>query len=313
LDKDFLWCEVYRPHTISETILPDGLKKTFQAFVDQKNIPNLILTGTSGVGKTTVARAMLDEVGADYIIINGSDEGRSIDILRTRITNFATTVSLAGGRKYVIIDEADYMNPESIQPALRRAMEEFSKNCGFILTCNFPNRLIPAMHSRSSVIDFTIVKEDKPKLATLVFKRLCDILNTENVVYDKAVVAEFVKKYYPDTRRILNELQRYSAGGDIDAGVLVKLSDKSFTDLMNSLKAKRFNDVRKWVAESVEGDTTELFRKLYDTAHDNMKPTSIPQLVVTLAEYQYKAAFVPDQEINMMACLSELMVQCEWK
>lgn len=313
MKEEFLFVEKYRPKTVEETILPDDLKNTFQTFVDNKNIPNLILSGTAGVGKTTIAKAMLEELGCDYIVINGSDEGRSIDVLRNEIKNFASSVSFAGGRKYVILDEADYLNANSTQPALRNFMEEYSKNCGFILTCNFLNRIIEPLHSRCSVIQFRLSKEDKPKMASQFFKRVQNILKTENIEYDDKVIAELIKKYFPDNRRVLNEIQRYSVTGKIDAGILSKMSDVNISELMNALKEKEFSVVRKWAALNVDGETTPIFRKIYDSMYDYVKPESVPQVVVTLADYQYKSAFVADHEINLVACLTELMVDCEWK
>lgn len=313
MNEDFLWVEKYRPKTVGETILPESLKTTFQTFVDQDNIPNLLLTGSAGVGKTTIAKAMLEELGCDYIVINGSDEGRLIDTLRTKIKNFASSMSLAGGRKYVILDEADYLNAETVQPALRNFMEEFSSNCGFILTCNFEKKLIAPLHSRCSVIDFRMSKDDKPAMAAQMFKRVSQILKDENVEFEAAVVAEVVKKHFPDNRRILNELQRYGATGKIDQGILVNFSDVNIKELMTALKDKEFTVVRKWVAHNVEGSGTEIFRKIYDNISEFAKPSSVPMVIVTLAEYQYKAAFVADPEVNMMAMFCELMVECEWK
>ena len=309
---DFLWCEVFRPKTVSDTILPSNLKQTFTQFVEQKNIPNLILSGSAGVGKTTIARAMLEELECDYIVINGSMNG-NIDTLRNDIQQFASSVSLQGGRNYVILDEADYLNPNSTQPALRNFMEEYSKNCGFILTCNFKNRIISPLHSRCSVIDFKLTKEDKMDLAAQMFKRACMILTTENVEYDKKVVAEVVRKYFPDNRRILNELQRYSASGKIDSGILSDVQDVSLSKLVKALKDKNYTEVRRWVAENTDADHVEIFHKLYDKCNDFIVPASIPQLVLILADYQYKAAFVADHEINMTACLTEILANCEFK
>jgi|TARA_R110000823_G_scaffold78546_6_gene178975 DNA polymerase III delta prime subunit len=310
--EEYLWVELYRPKTVADTILPKKLKDTFQQFVNSKNVPNLLLTGTAGVGKTTIAKAMLEELGADYIVINGSDEGRLIDTLRTKIKGFASSMSLSGGRKYVILDEADYLNAETVQPALRNFMEEYSANCGFIMTCNFSNKLIEPLRSRCSVVEFKMETADKPKLAGEFFKRVCKILNEQGVEFDQATVAEVVKKHFPDNRRVLNELQRYSATGKIDAGILVNFSDVNMKSLMASLKAKEFSKVRKWVAQNIDGDTTQVFRSIYDNASQYIKPTSVPQVVVTLADYQYKAAFAADAEINMMAMLTELMIDCEW-
>lgn len=310
--EEYLWVERYRPKKVSDAILPKDLKETFQQFVDNKNVPNLLLTGTAGVGKTTIAKAMLEELGCDYIVINGSDEGRLIDTLRTKIKGFASSMSLAGGRKYVILDEADYLNAETVQPALRNFMEEYSANCGFIMTCNFSNKLIEPLRSRCSVVEFKMSAASKPKLAGEFFKRVCGILAEQGVEFDRATVAEVVKKHFPDNRRILNELQRYSATGNIDAGILVNFSDVNMKSLMASLKAKEFSKIRKWVAQNIDGDTSQVFRSIYDNASEYVKPTSVPQVVVTLADYQYKAAFAADAEINMMAMLTELMIDCEW-
>lgn len=310
-EDQFLWVEKYRPKTIEDCILPEGLKKTFQQFVDQKNVPNLLLAGGPGVGKTTVARAILEQLECDYIIINGSMNG-NIDTLRTTIQQFASSVSFTGGRKYVILDEADYLNANSTQPALRNFMEEYSKNCGFILTCNFKNRIIEPLHSRCSVIDFKIDKKNLPELAGQFMKRVRNILNTENVEFDKEAVAATIMKYFPDSRRVLNELQRYSATGRIDSGILVNMSEDSFKKLLSTMKDKNFSAVRKWVGENSNIDTTELFRKFYDHAYDIMSKDSIPQLVIHLANYQYKAAFVADHEINLVACLTEIMADCDF-
>jgi DNA polymerase III delta prime subunit len=309
--EDFLWVEKYRPKKIADTILPEGLKKTFQEFVDNGELPNMLLSGTQGTGKTTVARALCEEVGADYIIINGSMNG-NIDTLRNDIKNFASTVSLNGERKVVILDEADYLNPQSTQPALRGFIEEFSKNCSFILTCNFKNRIIAPLHSRCSVIDFKIENGEKPKLAGQFFKRVKNILADENVTANDKVVAELINRHFPDNRRILNELQRYGASGTIDEGILSVSSDASMKELMQTLKDKNFKGVRKWVALNIDNDPVQLFRSLYDGSSTYVSQRSIPQLVVTLADYQYKSAFVADQEINMVACLTEIMVECEF-
>jgi len=311
--EEFLWVEKYRPHTVADTILPTDLKTTFQTFVNNGNIPNLLLTGTAGIGKTTIAKAMLDEIGADYIVINGSDEGRLIDTLRTKIKNFASSMSLAGGRKYVILDESDYLNAETVQPALRNFMEEYSANCGFILTCNFVNKIIAPLHSRCSVVEFKVRNADKPKMAGQFFKRVEKILEAEGVEYEPKVVAEVITKHFPDNRRILNELQRYSVTGRIDSGILVNSSGESFDALMAALKNKEFTAVRKWVGQNIDGDVAPFFRKLYESLHDHVKPASIPQIVVTLADYQYKSAFAADQEINTMALLTEIMVDAEFK
>lgn len=310
--KDFLWVEAYRPHTIADTILPPNLQATFQQFVNDQSIPNLLLTGRAGVGKTTVARAMLDQLGADYIVINGSMHG-NIDTLRTDILNFASTVSFSGGRKYVILDEADYLNPNSTQPALRNFMEEYSRNCGFILTCNFKNKLIDPLISRCSVIEFAIPKEDKPKLAMRFYKRVIEILKKENVEAEPKAVAGVIEKHFPDWRRVLNELQRYSATGKIDVGILTNLQEDSFKQLVGFLKNKEFSNVRKWVGENSDIDTTTFFRKFYDKASDLMDSPSIAHLVLILAKYQYQSAFVADHEINIAACMTEVMVECTFK
>jgi len=312
MNEEFLWVEKYRPHTIADTILSPNLQATFQQFVDDQSVPNLLLTGRAGVGKTTVARAMLDQLGADYIVINGSTHG-NIDTLRTDILNFASTVSFSGGRKYVILDEADYLNPNSTQPALRNFMEEYSKNCGFILTCNFKNKLIDPLISRCSVIEFSIPKEDKPKLAMRFYKRVVEILKKEGVEAEPKAVAGVIEKHFPDWRRVLNELQRYSATGRIDVGVLTNFQDDTFKQLVGFLKGKEFSNVRKWVGENSDIDPATFFRKFYDQSNELMDSPSIAQLVLILAKYQHQAAFVVDQEINIAACLTEIMVECTFK
>jgi DNA polymerase III delta prime subunit len=310
--EDFLWTEKYRPKTIKDAILPEELGTVFQQFVEDGEIPNLILTGKAGIGKTTAAKALLNELECDYIMINGSLNG-NIDTLRNEIQSFASSVSMTGGRKYVILDEADYLNPNSTQPALRNFIEEFAKNCGFILTCNYKNRIIPELHSRCSVIEFKIPKGEKQKLASSFLNRICGILATENVDFDKKVIAEVITKHFPDFRRTLNELQRYSAIGKIDTGILGNLQQASIKELVDALKKKEFSTVRKWVGEHSDVDSTTLFRQFYDTASDFLKPSSIPQLVLVIAEYQYKQAFVADPEINLVAFLTEVMVECEFK
>lgn len=313
MNEDFLWVERYRPATVAETILPIELKKTFQQFVDQKNVPNLLLSGRAGVGKTTIAKAMLNELGADYITINGSMNG-NIDTLRVDISNFASSVSFSGGRKYVILDEADYLNPNSTQPALRNFMEEFSNNCGFILTCNFKNRIIEPLHSRCSVIEFNIAKADRPKMAAQFFKRTCDILDKEGVKYDQSAIAELIQLYFPDWRRTLNELQRYSATGRIDAGILSNKSEDSINALISYMKDKKFTEMRKWVAENIDIDSNILYRQLYDILPTKLKSTtSVAGAIIVLAEYQYKEAFVANSEINRVAALATLMAECDWK
>lgn len=310
--EDFLWVERHRPKTIADTILPADLKKTFQTFVDQKNVPNLLLTGPAGVGKTTVARAMLEELGCDYIVINGSMNG-NIDTLRNEILNFASSVSLSGGRKYVILDEADYLNQNSTQPALRNFMEEFSKNCGFIMTCNFKNRIIKPLHSRCSVIDFVVPKDCKPKLASQFFKRTEAILKFENVDYDRAVVVAVIQKHFPDWRRVLNELQRYSATGSIDSGILANLAELTTRQVLEACKSKDFDAIRKWVHDNSDQEQVTVFRSVYEGAYELVDKKSIPELVVIIADYQYKAAFVADHEINLVAFFVELMMRLDWK
>lgn len=311
MSEEFLWVEKYRPKTIEDTILPVELKSVFQQFVDQKNIPNLILSGSAGVGKTTVARAMLEELGCDYIVINGSMNG-NIDTLRNEILNFASSVSLSGGRKYVILDEADYLNPNSTQPALRNFMEEFSKNCGFILTCNFKNRIIDPLHSRCSVVDFKIGKKDMAKLAMQFLKRVVVILENESVEYDKATVAEVIQKHFPDWRRVLNELQRYSATGRIDSGILTNMQETSIRGLITLMKEKNFTEARKWVKNNIDIDVDILFADFYDNASEYFTPRSIPALVVTTAKYQYQNAFSANPEINFAAYIAELMIEMEF-
>ena len=308
---DFLWSQLYRPKTIEQCILPTDLKNTFQQFVDKGTIPNMLLTGRAGVGKTTVARAMLEQLNCDYMIINGSMNG-NIDTLRVDISQFASSMSLMGGRKYVILDEADYLNPNSTQPALRNFMEEFSKNCGFILTCNFKNKIIEPLHSRCTVIDFKLPNNEKAKLASQFMKRIKNILDTEKIQYDDGAVAEVISKYFPDWRRVLNELQRYSATGKIDSGILANLGDESFKNLFGYLKAKSFSNMRKWVGENSDIESHVLFRKIYDNAIQYIKPASIPQLVLIIGDYQFKAAFVADPEINTVACLTMIMTECEF-
>ena len=312
MSETFLWCEQYRPKDVESCILPKNLKDTFSDFVQSGQVPNLILTGGSGVGKTTIAKAMLEEIDATYMMINGSEES-GIDVLRTKIKNFASTVSLHGGRKYLILDEADYLNPQSTQPALRGFMEEFHKNCGFIFTCNYKNRLIEPLHSRCSVVDFVIPNSEKPKLASQFFERIEDILNKQNIEYDKRVIVEVINKHFPDWRRILNELQRYSVSGVIDAGMLVDIAEINIKELMHSMKNKEFTNVRKWVVNNLDNDAVRLLRRIYDNLYDYVEGSSIPHVVIILGEYQYKAAFVADQEINLLACLTEIMARAKFK
>ena len=309
---EILWVEKYRPQSIEDCILPSELKQTFQQFVDNEEIPNLLLTGTAGVGKTTIAKAMLEQIGCTYMMINGSEES-GIDTLRTKIKNFASTVSMDGKRKYVILDEADYLNPQSTQPALRGFIEEFSKNCGFILTCNFRNRIIEPLHSRCSTVEFRIPNAEKPKLASQFMKRVQHILETENVKSNDDVVATLIGKFFPDWRRCLNELQRYSATGQIDSGILVNLSDSSIQELLSFIKNKEFTNTRKWIVHNLDNDPSRIYRRIYDSLYDSVAPSSIPHCVLILADYSYKSAFVADQEINLLACLTEIMQQVEFK
>ena len=313
--SDFLWVEKYRPKKIQDCILSEDLKQTFIEFVKKKEIPNLLLSGTAGTGKTTVARALCEELGVDYIIINGSDEGRQIDTLRNKIKNFASTISLTkeANHKVVIIDEADYMNAESVQPALRNFIETFFNNCRFIFTCNYKNKIIPALHSRCTVIDFKIVNGQKVKTANQFLIRLSNILKEENIEFDKKVLAELIQKHYPDFRRTINELQRYSVRGKIDSGILFSLSEANSKELMNNLKDKNFNEVRKWVIQNLDKEPSSLFTDIYDNLYNFLDPKSIPQAILIIAGYQYKAAFVADQEINMVACLTEIMANCKFK
>jgi DNA polymerase III delta prime subunit len=312
--NQMLWVEKYRPRKIEDCILPESIKSTFQEYVNRKEIPNLLLTGSAGVGKTTVAKALCEEVGCDYIVINGSDEGRLIETFRTKIKNYASSMSLSGGRKVIIIDEADYTNAESVQPALRNFMEEFSVNCTFILTCNFKNKIIEPLHSRCSVVDFKL-NGQKAKMATQFFKRVEWILSEEGITYDKQVVAAVITKHFPDNRRVLNELQRYSSNTErtIDAGILSAVADVNITELVKALKGKDFGTARKWVTNNLDSDSATILRKIYDSMYEFLKPESIPPAVLVLAKYQYQAAFVADQEINLVACLTEFMIECEFK
>ena len=312
MQDQFLWVEKYRPKTIGDCILPKPLKDTFQQIVDGGELPNLMFAGTAGLGKTTVARALCEQLGIDYIVINGSEEG-NIDTLRTKIRQFASTVSLAGGYKCVILDEADYLNPQSTQPALRGFIEEFSDNCRFILTCNFKNRIIEPLHSRCGVIDFKFDKKQLAGLCGSFLGRLKQILTTENVTFEEPVLAELIMKHAPDWRRVLNEAQRYSIGGTIDEGVLVTLNDKSIKDLMSALKAKNFKAMREWVVNNIDTEPHAIFRKIYDNLAEHMQPQSIPQIIIILADYQYKNAFVADHELNVVACMTEVMANAEFK
>ena len=307
-----LWVEKYRPTKIEDCILPDEIKTMFQSIVDSGEIPNLLLTGSPGIGKTTVAKALCNQLDCDWLMINGSDEGRMIDTLRTTVVNYASTVSLSGGKKVIIIDEADYMNKDSVQPALRGVIEEFSKNCRFIFTCNFKNRIIPALHSRCSVVDFKISKDAKPALGMEMLENVKRILNEESVKYEESVLVQLVLKYFPDFRRVINELQKYSLNGIIDENILKQSSDENFNELFVALKEKNFSGMRKWVAQNIDNDHVRLYRQIYDTLNDRFEKKSIPQAVLTIADYSYKSAFVADQEVNMVACLTEIMMDSEF-
>jgi DNA polymerase III delta prime subunit len=307
-DVNMLWCERYRPKTIEDCILPDRLKKPFQEYVNKKEIPNMILAGTAGVGKTTVARAMCEEIGADYILINGSDES-GIDTLRVKIKGFASSVSLMGGRKVIIIDEADYLNPNSTQPAFRGVIEEFSGNCSFIFTCNFKNRIIEPLHSRCAVIDFKLKNGEKAKMASALMKRIENILKNESVEYDPAVLAEIITKFFPDYRRVLNELQRYSTFGKIDTGILSADTNFKIKELIKLIATKNFSEIRKWVSNNSDNDVNLIYREIYDNLYEVLKKETIPAAVILLAKYQYQAAFVADQQINLLAFLTELMIE----
>ena len=307
-----LWVEKFRPKQIEDCILPNEIKTMFQSIVDSGEIPNLLLTGSPGIGKTTVAKALCNQLDCDWLMINGSDEGRMIDTLRTTVVNYASTVSLSGGKKVIIIDEADYMNKDSVQPALRGVIEEFSKNCRFIFTCNFKNRIIPALHSRCSVVDFVISKDSKPTLAMEMLENVKWILNEEKVKFDEKILADLILKYFPDFRRVINELQKYSLNGVIDDGILKQSSDENFNELFVALKGKDFSGMRKWVAQNIDNDHVRLYRQIYDTLNKRFEKQSIPQAVLTIADYSYKSAFVADQEVNMVACLTEMMLECEF-
>ncbi len=310
--SDFLWVEEYRPKTIDDCILPQSLKTLFTSFIEKGELSNLLFSGTAGIGKTTVAKALCEQLNCDWIMINGSEEG-GIDVLRNKIKNFASTVSLSGGKKVVILDEADYLNPQSTQPALRGFIEEFHKNCRFILTCNFKNRIIEPLHSRFSNIEFKIANKDKPKLASKLFERATYILKEQNVDFEEKVLAELIKKHFPDFRKLINELQRYSVAGTIDAGILVNVSDENLKTLVSHLKGKEFGDMRKWVVNNIDNDPVKVFRKIYDSMYESLQPETIPHAVLIIADYQYKSAFVADQEINLVACLTELMSQVKFK
>tara|TARA_Y100001937_G_C7119778_1_gene331987 strand:- start:1067 stop:2002 length:936 start_codon:yes stop_codon:yes gene_type:complete len=310
--KEHLWVEKYRPTTLQDIILPSQLKKDFELIVKQRELQNMLLTGTAGTGKTTVAKALCRMLNLDYIIINGSEES-GIDTLRNKIKQFASSVSLEGGYKVVILDEADYLNPQSTQPALRGFIEEFSANCRFILTCNFKNRIIEPLHSRCSVVEFAIPKGQKQAMAAKMMERIGFILTNESISYEEPVLAELIMKYFPDFRRTINELQRYGVSGQIDSGILINVNDVSVGNLMNHLKVKDFRKMRQWVADNIDIEPAAMFRKIYDSSNDYIKPQSIPQLILILADYQYKDSFVADHELNMVACLTEIMAGVEFK
>jgi len=310
---DFLWVAKYRPTKISECVLPSDLQEPFSDFIDQGKLPNLIFAGGPGTGKTTAAMALCEETQTDYLMVNGSDEGRNIDTVRTTLNQFCSSVSMTGNRKAIIMDEADYMNPDSVQPALRGFVEKFGNNVSFIFTCNYPNRIIEPIHSRCAVIDFLIPNNEKPKIAEKYFELCEGILEKESVEFDKKVLIQLIMKHFPDFRRVLNELQRYSSSGRIDTGILTSLEELNVSELVESLKTKRFSDMRKWTNSNMDSDTTRIFRKLYDSLSSYLKPQSVPQAVLIIADYQYKSAFVADQEINMVACLTEIMVECSFK
>ena len=312
--SDFIWVEKYRPKTIDECILPEGIKKTFQDFLTAGEIPNMLLSGPPGIGKTTVAKALCNQLGADYYVINGSDEGRFLDTVRTNAKNFASTVSLTSESKHkvIIIDEADNTTSD-VQLLLRASIEEFSRNCRFIFTCNYKNKIIEPLHSRCSVVDFSVNKKDKPAIAAQFFSRINYILEVERVESDKKVIIQLINKHFPDWRRVLNECQRYSVSGKIDSGILAAFSDVVVDDLVKNLKQKNFSEVRKWVVTNLDNDPTVLLRRIYDTLYDTMVPTSIPAAILVIAKYQYQMAFVADQEINLLAALTEIMVECEFK
>lgn len=308
---ELLWVQKYRPQRVADAILPETTKKSFQKFVDDKNIPNLLLTGSPGTGKTTVARAMLEELGCDYIILNAA-LNRGIDLVRSEISTFASSISLTGGRKYIILDESDYLTPDA-QASMRNLIETFSKNCGFIFTCNFKNRIISPLRSRLSEVDFAIEKTEKPKLAAQFFKRTLAVLKNEEVDFDPKVVAKVIEKHFPDFRRVLNELQKYAGNGKIDEGIFADFKQESLDNLFELLKAKNFTEMRKWCADNSDQDVNELFRKIYDIATDKIELKSMPAFVVSLADYMYKSSFVADQEINLVAFLTEIMMEAQFR
>ncbi len=311
---EFLWVEKYRPKTIQECILPESIKKTFLDFLDKGEVPNLLLAGPAGCGKTTVAKALCNQLGVDVYVINGSDEGRFLDTVRNNAKNFASTVSFSSQSKHkvIIIDEADNTTPD-VQLLLRASIEEFSNNCRFIFTCNYKNKIIEPLHSRCAVIEFGIKGKQKQEIATCFFKRLNTILEQERIETDKKVLAQLINKHFPDWRRVLNECQRYAVGGKIDSGILATFSDVAVNDLVKNLKEKNFPQVRKWVVDNLDNDTSVLLRRIYDSLYESLVPSTIPAAVLIIAKYQYQIAFVADQEINMLACLTEIMVECKFK
>ena len=311
---EFLWVEKYRPKTIEDCILPESTKKTFLEFLNKGEVPNLLLSGPAGCGKTTVAKALCNQLGVDVYVINGSDEGRFLDTVRNNAKNFASTVSLNSESKHkvIIIDEADNTTPD-VQLLLRASIEEFSNNCRFIFTCNYKNKIIEPLHSRCAVIDFNLTKKDRPTIAAAFFQRLNDILDGERIEADKKVLIELINKHFPDWRRVLNECQRYSVSGKIDSGILAYFSDVKVNDLVKNLKEKNFTEVRKWCVDNLDNDPTVLLRRIYDSLSSSLIPSSIPPAVLIIARYQYQIAFVADQEINLLACLTEIMVECEFK
>ena len=312
--SDFIWVEKYRPQTIEDCILPDNIKKTFKEFLNKGEIPNMLLAGPPGIGKTTVAKALCNELGVDFYVINGSDEGRFLDTVRNNAKNFASTVSLASEAKHkvIIIDEADNTGND-VQLLLRAFIEEFAGNCRFIFTCNYKNKILEPLHSRCAVVDFSIRGKEKQQIAVNFFQRLNFILEQERIEADKKVLVELINKHFPDWRRVLNECQRYSVSGKIDSGILAAFSDVAVNDLIKNLKTKNFPEVRKWVNSNMDNDTSVLFRRIYDSLYESLVPTTIPAAVLVIAKYQYQMAFVADQEINMLACLTEIMVECEFK
>lgn len=311
-EDQYIWTERFRPHRVADVILPDSIKSKFEKYVEDGDIPPLILTGTAGIGKTTLIRAAAEEIGMDTLFINASLYG-NIDTLRTDIQDFASTMSFGGKRKLVILDEADYLNPNSTQPALRNFMEEFARNCSFVMTCNNPKRIIAPLHSRASTVNFRITKKELPGVASQIMKRVCFILDTVSVPYDKKVVAALITKHLPDWRRVINELQAYSATGRIDSGILTNTAEESLKELMGFLKDRKWNEARKWVGENSDLEATDIMRQIYDTMADHVKGSSIPALVLILAKYQFQSSFAADQEVNLMACLTEILVEAEWK